>query len=440
MKHEGPVYTAQFSPDGQRVVTASMDWTARVWDAASGKEIGESMKHGGPIISARFSPDSQRVVTASEDKTAQLWDTVVVTDKDTRDDILLLAELADATGGVTFETVAQAENLTLLTPEQSEETREKIAAKYARMSSGLTPLQRWLKWSVSDRRSRAISPFSQETVPEWLENRIKEKTVEGLRSAMQVDPANARVTAHLGRRLADQALKLGTDPDEARRARGEADFLTSRARRLAPDSVEVKSLRDEVNDIPITTLGPTAAAITSVPLLKGHAVIRYNPTAWRPDRTVKTLPGEFQVVHETGEVWLKVVAESLEHIGTERVAEISLTQIKNLDPMAKVTRQGSRRVNGLNMTFREIEAAFEGEPFTFYNHYYCDTSGCIQFLGWAKRSLLEEHRGTIEEFLEGFEVTALTPGTPSPETTASPPPMTPAPKPSSTVTGEEKLP
>ena len=86
----------------------------------------------------------------------------------------------------------------------------------------------------------------QETVSEWLENKIKEGTVEGLRAALQVDPANARVTAHLGQRLADQALKQGGDPDEARRARGEADFLTSRALKLAPDNDEVKKLRDEV--------------------------------------------------------------------------------------------------------------------------------------------------------------------------------------------------
>ena len=63
---------------------------------------------------------------------------------------------------------------------------------------------------------------------------------------MQVDPAHPRVTAHLGRRLADQALKQGSDPDEAWRARGEADFLTTRARKLAPNNDEVRKLRDEV--------------------------------------------------------------------------------------------------------------------------------------------------------------------------------------------------
>ena len=31
-EHHGEVHSAQFSPDGQRIVTASMDHTARLWD------------------------------------------------------------------------------------------------------------------------------------------------------------------------------------------------------------------------------------------------------------------------------------------------------------------------------------------------------------------------------------------------------------------------
>jgi hypothetical protein len=215
--------------------------TARVWDA-SGKPIGEPMKVEDGGIKVQLFPG----VVITDDKTARRWDAAIMTDKDTREDILLLAELAEATGGVTLETVGQAENLKLLAPEQVIASREKIAAKFSRPPSKLTPLQRFMKWSVSDRRSRTISPLSQETVSEWLENRIKEGTVEGLRDAIQVDPANACVTAHLGRCLADYALKQGIDPDEARRARGEADFLTRRAQKLAPDSDEVKKLRDEV--------------------------------------------------------------------------------------------------------------------------------------------------------------------------------------------------
>jgi hypothetical protein len=145
MKHEDTVYSTQFSFDGQRLVTASADMTARLWDGFSGKPLCEPMKHEGGVFSVQFSPDCQRVATASADKTARLWDSVIVTNKETKEDIFLLAELAEATGGVTWKTVEQVEILTVLTPEQSVATREKITAKYTRMFSRLTPLQRWLK-------------------------------------------------------------------------------------------------------------------------------------------------------------------------------------------------------------------------------------------------------------------------------------------------------
>jgi WD40 repeat protein len=53
---------AGFSPDGQRVLTASDDGTARVWDARTGQALGEPMEHPGSINSAQFSPDGRRVM------------------------------------------------------------------------------------------------------------------------------------------------------------------------------------------------------------------------------------------------------------------------------------------------------------------------------------------------------------------------------------------
>jgi hypothetical protein len=92
-----------------------------------------------------------------------------------------------------------------------------------------------------------MSPFSKITVPEWIENRIKEGTLENLRATIQMDPTNARLIAHFGRRLAEMARPIaGTDPAEAGRARAEADFQTRRAVKLAPDNDEVKALRAEV--------------------------------------------------------------------------------------------------------------------------------------------------------------------------------------------------
>src|ERR1700732_3789942 len=71
--HQGIVWRAAFSSDGTRILTASADKTAKLWDAASGTLI-VSFAHQAIVYNAAFSPDGARILTASADKTAKLWD------------------------------------------------------------------------------------------------------------------------------------------------------------------------------------------------------------------------------------------------------------------------------------------------------------------------------------------------------------------------------
>ena len=68
------VRSAGFSPDGTRIVTAGHDGTAKVWDARSGAEVLTLKAHSGIVTSAGFSPDGTRVVAAGYDGTAEVWD------------------------------------------------------------------------------------------------------------------------------------------------------------------------------------------------------------------------------------------------------------------------------------------------------------------------------------------------------------------------------
>ena len=63
-----------FDPSGARVLTASWDCTARLWDAATGAELAVLRGHEGGVSSAVFDPSGARALTASRDKTARLWD------------------------------------------------------------------------------------------------------------------------------------------------------------------------------------------------------------------------------------------------------------------------------------------------------------------------------------------------------------------------------
>jgi eukaryotic-like serine/threonine-protein kinase len=72
--HRAGVYSAAFSPDGRRVVTASTDQRARIWDIETGQTIKVLDGHTDSVWGAAFSPDGRRVVTVSDDKTARIWD------------------------------------------------------------------------------------------------------------------------------------------------------------------------------------------------------------------------------------------------------------------------------------------------------------------------------------------------------------------------------
>ena len=73
-KHDAGVTQAAFNRTGDRIVTASYDKTARIWDVSKGREIAVLKGHQGPVERAGFSPDGRRVITAARDGTARIWD------------------------------------------------------------------------------------------------------------------------------------------------------------------------------------------------------------------------------------------------------------------------------------------------------------------------------------------------------------------------------
>jgi len=70
--HSDPIYMVDWSADGRRILSASDDGTAKVWDLVTGG-VQTLRGHEDDVYGAAFSPDESLVATASLDGTARVW-------------------------------------------------------------------------------------------------------------------------------------------------------------------------------------------------------------------------------------------------------------------------------------------------------------------------------------------------------------------------------
>jgi WD40 repeat protein len=70
--HASFIESVVFSPDGQYILSASDDGTARLWDGTTGQET-MTLGHTGKLTNAMFSPDGRYILTASVDGTARVY-------------------------------------------------------------------------------------------------------------------------------------------------------------------------------------------------------------------------------------------------------------------------------------------------------------------------------------------------------------------------------
>ncbi|KFE71348.1 WD40 repeat domain-containing serine/threonine protein kinase [Hyalangium minutum] len=70
--HTHIVISWAFSPEGERLASASVDGTVRLWDLQTG-ESRPLQGHEGPVIRVAFSRDGRQVLSAGHDGTVRVW-------------------------------------------------------------------------------------------------------------------------------------------------------------------------------------------------------------------------------------------------------------------------------------------------------------------------------------------------------------------------------
>lgn len=183
LRHTQRVAQAAWSTDGARIVSASEDGTARIWDAASGKLLESlgttnlsdtmgSVGTMGRVNFAAFSPDGSRVVTASDDGLARVWNVLApaFNAPDWFPGFLEAAarqRLSTGAGGFP-EPLGEAE------------TGKRFAA--VRNLTDGDSLAKMAKWWLHDPRDRAIAPAFTVSLDDYINRKI---TLDGSGSALR---------------------------------------------------------------------------------------------------------------------------------------------------------------------------------------------------------------------------------------------------------------
>ena len=148
---------AAFSPDGARILTASWDKTAKLWDAATPKELARQVKESG-------------------DNTARTGSSGSMADSAT----LQVESLSVIASGLQF-----SDDGSLVAVD--EERRSQLTKQLKDLAQDLRPNARFVRWFFSTGGDRTIFPASDVKIAEWVDNALLTNpnvTEEWLRNAL----------------------------------------------------------------------------------------------------------------------------------------------------------------------------------------------------------------------------------------------------------------
>ena len=72
--HNDEILDVAFNATGSKLVTASADGTARVYNTLTGACQAILIGHEGEISKVSFNPQGTKIITASSDRTCRVWD------------------------------------------------------------------------------------------------------------------------------------------------------------------------------------------------------------------------------------------------------------------------------------------------------------------------------------------------------------------------------
>ncbi len=177
IRHTRRIRSISVSTDGTKLVTASNDQTAIIWDARTGRPLcriaGHQGDRGGTVYQARFSADATRVVTASNDGSARVWDA-----RDGSPQLMLVPDRREITKEG-FENLSQLiEKLKSPTDPTTKFLQQNFTAEEAALFASPAPETVFHKKAVMEILNRVIRGKSLDDEPAFSQVSLRPMTSE----------------------------------------------------------------------------------------------------------------------------------------------------------------------------------------------------------------------------------------------------------------------
>jgi len=165
-----------------------------VWDAATGQPLSDPFVHDNVIQSVDISTDGHWILTASGSY-ALLWE-VLSAPTPVPD---WLPALGEAVAGERLNARGVIEPVEF---GKVLKLKEELSALM-----GSDFYSRWASWFWADPLSRTVSPSSHLTLPQYVQHRLDENTVESLQEVLKLAPADPEAVARMPAAVAKKALE-----------------------------------------------------------------------------------------------------------------------------------------------------------------------------------------------------------------------------------------
>jgi hypothetical protein len=267
LKHGAVVAFAEFSPDGRRIVTLSVDGTFRLWDSATGYALAEPVQEVGGCGGIRFNHDGSRLVMGCA--ATRVWDLPPV-DGSCPGWLLSLAE------AISGERV-NSQNLL----ERAESNHVSILNSVREQLQGSEPDDwvMWGRWFLANPGTRTISPHSSMTLSEYVQYPIETNTPEVIKDELLHGIERVRTTLERRQLLKSSQGRLAPGINQTTTNRSANPVLTgsrsARGQVIYEDALENGWEDWSWAEVALTNIIPVYAGSRSIKVLPGAMAALY---------------------------------------------------------------------------------------------------------------------------------------------------------------------